>query len=56
MPVDAGESRDETRFIADHWAGIWAREGGPARALADVGFRPSGKGLMLRRQDRDARG
>jgi ATP-dependent Lhr-like helicase len=28
-----------------------------ARALADVGFRPSGKGLMLRRQDRaDARG
>jgi ATP-dependent Lhr-like helicase len=28
-----------------------------ARALADLGFRPSGKGLMLRRQDRgDARG
>jgi SAM-dependent methyltransferase len=36
ISVGAGESRDETRFIADHWAAIWEREGGPQRALADV--------------------
>jgi len=36
MPVGAGEDRDETRFIADHWADIWRREGGPERAVADV--------------------
>ncbi len=36
MPVREDESRDETRFIADHWAEIWRREGGPERALADV--------------------
>jgi SAM-dependent methyltransferase len=36
MPVSASEDRDETRFIADHWADIWRREGGPERAIADV--------------------
>lgn len=36
IAVRAGETRDETRFIADHWAGIWRREGGPAKAVADV--------------------
>ncbi|MCA3245012.1 MAG: methyltransferase domain-containing protein [Azospirillum sp.] len=36
MAVRPGEARDETRFIADHWAAIWRREGGPAKAIADV--------------------
>jgi SAM-dependent methyltransferase len=36
MSVRSDETRDETRFIADHWAAIWKREGGPAAALADV--------------------
>lgn len=36
MTVHLGEERDETRFIADHWAAIWRREGGPSKAIADV--------------------
>lgn len=36
IAVAKGETRDETRFIADHWAAIWAREGGPAAALSDI--------------------
>ncbi len=36
MVVRRGEDRDETRFIADHWAAIWRREGGPENAIADV--------------------
>ncbi|MBN9495467.1 MAG: methyltransferase domain-containing protein [Alphaproteobacteria bacterium] len=36
MAVRSGEARDETRFIADHWAAIWREEGGPAKAIADV--------------------
>lgn len=36
MAVRKDESRDETRFVADHWAAIWRREGGPAKAIADV--------------------
>ena len=36
ITVAKNEARDETRFIADHWAAIWRREGGPANAIADV--------------------
>ncbi len=36
MTVRVGEARDETHFIAEHWAAIWRAEGGPAKAIADV--------------------